>query len=72
MIFTYDLFPAEEEEDTNKKKERERKRALNSAMLQDALSEYTEDPTVIHNTDVLKQKAIKRRKEIERYFFNKN
>lgn len=58
----YDL-----EEDKDKAKERARRRVLNSSMLRDALEDHTEDPEVVYNMDVLKQKAIRKRKEIEEY-----
>lgn len=53
------------EEDKDKAKERARRRVLNSSMLRDALEDHTEDPEVVYNMDVLKQKAIRKRKEIE-------
>ncbi|XP_042204904.1 neuroguidin-like [Homarus americanus] len=46
-------------------KEKARRRVLNSTMLRDALSEHTEDPEVVFNNDVLKQKAMKKRRELE-------
>ena len=58
------IFTAEDGDPDNKN-DRERKRALNSSVIQEAISEYTDDPTVIHNSNLLKDKARKKRKEIE-------
>lgn len=49
----------------NEAKEKARRRTLNSSMLRDALLEHTEDPEVVYNNDVLKQRAIKKRRELE-------
>ncbi|XP_045615888.1 neuroguidin isoform X2 [Procambarus clarkii] len=46
-------------------KDKARRRVLNSSMLRDALSEHTEDPEVVYNNDILKQKAIRKRRELE-------
>lgn len=53
------------EENKDEAKEKARRRVLNSSMLRDALFEHTEDPEIVYNTDVLKQKAIKKRRELE-------
>ncbi|XP_071550206.1 neuroguidin-like [Panulirus ornatus] len=55
------------EEKKDEMKEKARQRVLNSSMLRDALYEHTEDPEVVYNIDVLKQKAIKKRRELETY-----
>ncbi|KAK4293875.1 hypothetical protein Pmani_033460 [Petrolisthes manimaculis] len=48
-------------------KERQKRRAWNSSMLRDAFHEYTEDPEVVYDTDILKQRAIRKRKELDKY-----
>ncbi|KAG0712653.1 Neuroguidin [Chionoecetes opilio] len=58
----YDL-----EDDKDKAKDRARRRVLNSSMLRDNLEDYTEDPEVVHNIDVLQQRSIKKRKQLEEY-----
>ena len=63
--FTLPIYPSDLEDDKDKAKERARRRVLNSSMLRDALQDHTEDPEVVYNQDVLRQKAIKKRRELE-------
>lgn len=58
----YDL-----EDGKDKAKERVRRDALYSSTLRDAIEGLTEDPEVVYNQDVLKQKAIRKRRELEEY-----
>lgn len=58
----YDL-----EDGKERAKERVRRDALYSSTLRDAIEGLTEDPEVVYNLDVLKQKAIRKRKELEEY-----
>ena len=58
---------SDEAESKDKKKERERRRYLNSSMLRDALQEHTQDPEVVYDMDSLQQRAVKKRKELERW-----
>lgn len=55
----------EEQNSRETEKEKARRRTLNSSMVQEALYDFTNDPEVVYNMDALKQKAIKRRKELE-------
>ncbi|XP_027230226.2 neuroguidin [Penaeus vannamei] len=59
--------PYEEQNSRETEKEKARRRTLNSSMVQEALYDFTNDPEVVYNMDALKQKAIKRRKELEAY-----
>ncbi|XP_068222899.1 neuroguidin [Palaemon carinicauda] len=56
-----------DEESKKEAAEKARRRALNSAVLRDALFEHADEPEVVYNADTLKQKSIKKRKELERY-----
>lgn len=58
-------FP--EERDTEEKALAARRRLLNSAMMQDALYEHSQDPDVIHHSSALQRKAIKKREEITKF-----
>lgn len=56
--------------DDDKKKEaaeKARRRALNSAVVRDALYEHADEPEVVYNADTLKHKSVKKRKELEAY-----
>lgn len=61
------LYFSDGDQNKDAAKERERRRALNSSMLSDAFHEYTEDPEVVYDTDILKQKSIRKRRELEQY-----
>ncbi|MPC18674.1 Neuroguidin [Portunus trituberculatus] len=56
----YDL-----EDGKERAKDRVRRDALYSSTLRDAIEGLTEDPEVVYNQDVLKQKAIRKRRELE-------
>lgn len=62
------IAPVHYDEDSKKEAlEKARRRALNSAVLRDALFEHVDEPEVVYNADTLKHKSVKKRKELERY-----
>ncbi|XP_064081578.1 neuroguidin-like [Macrobrachium nipponense] len=62
------VAPVHYDEDSKKEAlEKARRRALNSAVLRDALFEHVDEPEVVYNADTLKHKSVKKRKELERY-----
>ncbi|XP_063590550.1 uncharacterized protein LOC134767482 [Penaeus indicus] len=67
LVRPWDEGQTEEENSRETEKEKARRRTLNSSMVQEALYDFTNDPEVVYNMDALKQKAIKRRKELEAY-----